>query len=447
MKTLEEIMKSDHLSGQLMWQRAVKAIPGGNGLLSKRPDRYAPDIWPAYFNKSSGVNVEDLDGNKFIDMAQMGIGSAILGYANPELTEAVAESLYKGVNCTLNPPEEVILAERLLELNPFAGGVRFAKSGGEAMAMSVRIARAHSGKDKVLFSGYHGWCDWYLATNIQKKDGLDEHLIPGLSTKGVPSGLKNSAIPFRYNDVEDLQRVLAENPDAGVICIEGARYDFASHEFLKLISDAARERNLVIISDEITSGWRVTDGGVYKLTDFQPDIVVYAKAMGGGFAISAVLGSADVMNSAQDTFMSSTMWTERVGFVAALKTIEILTRDRVWEHLIEIGDHIGRGWLSLATKYDLRISITDFKPLITMKLDYGVLNQALTTLFTQEMLKREYLAATSVYVSYAHTYDIANAYLEAVDESFLILANAINEETVFDLLQTKVRSDSFNRLT
>lgn len=440
-------MNNRLLSGQLMWKRAIKAIPGGNGLLSKRPDRYAPDIWPAYFHKSFGVNVEDLDGNHFIDMAQMGIGSAILGYAHPELTEAVTETLQKGVNCTLNAPEEVMLAERLLELNPFAGGIRFAKTGGEAMAMSIRIARAHTGKDKVLFSGYHGWFDWYLATNIQNKDGLDDHLIPGLSTKGVPSGLKNTAIPFKYNDVDDLQRVLHENPDAGVICIEGARYEFATTEFLSLISQTAKKRNLIIISDEITSGWRMTDGGVYKLTDFRPDIVVYAKAMGGGYAISAVVGSAEVMFSSQDTFMSSTMWTERVGFSAALKTIEILTRDRVWEHLVKIGDYIGSGWQRLASKHDLKISITDFKPLITMKFDYGSLNQSLATLFIQEMLNRGYLAATSVYVSYAHTYEIVDSYLEAVDECFLILGNAIEAKNVDQLLKTKIRSDSFNRLT
>lgn len=191
----------------------------------------------------------------------------------------------------------------------------------------------------------------------------------------------------------------------------------------------------------------MTDGGVYKLTDFQPDIVVYAKAMGGGYAISAVLGSSEVMDSAQDTFMSSTMWTERVGFSAALKTIEILTRDHVWEHLNKIGDYIGSGWLTLARKHGLKITVTDFKPLITMKFNYGSLNQSLATLFIQEMLPRGYLAAPSVYVSYAHTYQIVDTYLEAVDECFLLLANALEKKNVDEVLKTKVRSDSFNRLT
>tara|TARA_B110000003_G_scaffold276570_1_gene323986 strand:+ start:2956 stop:4281 length:1326 start_codon:yes stop_codon:yes gene_type:complete len=440
-------MKHDMKSAALMWSRAITAIPGGNGLLSKRPDRYAPDLWPSYFTKATGVNVVDLDGNTFIDMAQMGIGSAILGYANSELNTAVTEAINNGVNCTLNAPEEVLLAEKLLELNPFAGGVRFAKSGGEAMAMAIRIARAKSGKDKVLFSGYHGWCDWYLATNLSNKDGLKEHLIPGLSTSGVPSGLADTAVPFTYNDIESLEKTVQANPDAGVICIEGARYDFPSKDFLDAVSGLAKKHQMVVVSDEITSGWRMIDGGVYKINGFEPDIVVYAKAMGGGFAISAVVGAGDVMHSAQDTFMSSTMWTERVGFVAALKTIEILTREKVWEHLIKIGEQIGDGWLLLAEKHGLKITVSDFKPLITMKLHYGSRNQALVTLFIQEMLVRGYLAATSVYVSYAHDERIVKDYLIAVDECFLILSKAIESCSEDVLLNTRIRSDSFNRLT
>ena len=164
-------------------------------------------------------------------------------------------------------------------------------------------------------------------TNLSNKDGLDDHLIPGLSPRGVPSGLANTAIPFTYNDIENFEKIVNANLDAGVICLEGARYDFPSQEFLESVSRIANKHNMVVISDEITSGWRMTDGGVYKINGFKPDIVVYAKAMGGGFAISAVVGSEKVMHSAQDTFMSSTMWTERVGFVAALTTIDILTKE------------------------------------------------------------------------------------------------------------------------
>jgi glutamate-1-semialdehyde 2,1-aminomutase len=433
--------------GHQLWKRAVKAIPGGNGLLSKRPDRYAPDIWPTYFSKCSGVNVTDLDGNNYIDMAQMGIGSSILGYAPKELTDAVCGVAKLGVNCTLNCPEEVQLAERLIELNPFSGGVKFARTGAEAMAIAVRIARASSGRDQVAFSGYHGWSDWYLAANIGTEEGLSNHLLPGLKPKGVPIGLKDTAIPFHYNDAENFERVLKENPNIGVICIEGARYDFPTSEFLASIMEKAKQHNIVIISDEITSGWRMTDGGVYKLNGFQPDIVVYGKALGGGYAISAIVGSEEVMDVAQDTFISSTMWTERVGFVSALKTIEVLTRDKSWEHLIKIGDRIGKGWDNLAEKHSLKMTTTSFKPLISFKLDYGEMNNKLITLYIQEMLKRGYLAAPSVYVSTAHNVEIVDKYLYVADEVFSILKKGIDAGSVDDLLETKPRSDAFVRLT
>ena len=309
------------------------------------------------------------------------------------------------------------------------------------------LGRAASGRDKVAFSGYHGWSDWYLAANLSDPESLSTHLLPGLQPKGVPAGLRDSAIPFSYNDVDAFEQVIDQHPDIGVICIEGARYDFPNPDFLSAIIASAKQHSIVVISDEITSGWRMTDGGIYKLNGFQPDIVVYAKALGGGYAISAVVGREEVIDVAQDTFMSSTMWTERVGFVAALKTIEVLTREKGWEHLIEIGNQIGRGWDMLADKHNVKLTTTDFKPLITFKLQYGDLNNKITTFYTQEMLKRGYLAASSVYVSMAHTAEIVDQYLNVADEVFAILADAITSGTVETLLETRTRSEAFERLT
>jgi glutamate-1-semialdehyde 2,1-aminomutase len=434
-------------SGLALWRRATRAIPGGNGLLSKRPDRYAPDLWPTYYARAEGIRVWDLDGNEYVDMAQMGIGAAILGYANPEVGEAVARAARDGVCATLNCPEEVYLAERLLELNPGMGGVRFARTGGEAMAVAIRIARAAAGRSKVAFSGYHGWSDWYLAANLGEANALGNHLLPGLSTRGVPEGLRGTAVPFLYNDVADFERVMAEHPDVGVVCIEGARYDFPAADFLAAITARARERDMVVVTDEITSGWRMTDGGVYKLNGFDPDVVVYAKAMGGGFAIAAVVGKDRVMDAAQETFISSTMWTERVGFAAALATIGVLTRDRTWERLAAVGDHIGRGWERLGARRGLSLTVTDFKPLITFKLGYGEQNNALITLFVQEMLAKGYLAASSIYVSAAHDEAAADAYLEAADQAFATLASAVDKGDAAARLKTRPRSDAFSRLT
>lgn len=433
--------------GHELWEKAKGIIPGGNGLLSKRPDRYVPGVWPTYYSRAKGVSVWDLDDKHYIDMAQMSMGCAILGYAHDEVDTAVKAAVDSGVCSTLNCPEEVMLAERLLELTPGFGGVRFARTGGGAMAMGVRIARAHAGKSKVAFSGYHGWCDWYLATNLNSdKDGLRDHLLPGLSTAGVVDGLKESAYPFRYNDIDALEKILSTE-DIGVIVLEGARYDFPNPDFIVGVNALAKQYNCLLVLDEITSGFRLTDGGVYKLNDFDPDIVVFGKGLGNGYAISAVVGKKDVMDVAQDTFMSSTFWTERVGFAAALKTIEVFTRDKVWLHLSKMGQKIGTGWKAAADRHGVTLTVTDFKPLITMKFGYGDLNDAVATYFSQEMLKRGYLAASSVYVSYAHTDEIIDDYLIAVDDVFKVLADLIASDGLMGALDHGVRIDGFARLT
>ena len=431
--------------GQKLWGKAIEIIPGGNGLLSKRPARYAQELWPVYFSEAHGVTVKDLENNSYIDMAQMGIGSAILGYSNARVNEKVKAAINSGINTTLNAPEEVYLAEKLLELNPFAGGVKFARTGGEAMAIAVRIARAYSKRDKIAFSGYHGWSDWYIAANISSEGNLNDHLIPGLKPLGVPKQLYGTAIPFKYNSIEEFNEVV-DNHDIGVIVFEGARYDFPNPDFLAEIQKVAKEKGIITIVDEITSGWRMTDGGVYKLNGFEPDIVVYGKAMGNGFAISAVLGKADVMRMAQESFISSTFWTERVGFVAALETLNILTEEQSWIHLIKVGTYIGKKWEEKAQKHGLKIEITDFKPLITLKFGHGKFNTILNTIFIQEMLKRGYLASTSIYVSTAHTIDIVDEYIEQVDEVFYLIAQAIDENKLEKLLEVSVMDQGFKRL-
>jgi len=433
--------------GLQLWERAKTIIPGGNGLLSKRPERHAPDIWPTYYSRAKGVRVWDLEDTEFIDMSYMGLGTTILGYADQDVDSAVKAAIDKGVSTTLNVPEEVELAQLLLDLNSFAGSVKFARSGGEAMAIAIRIARAHTGKDVIAFSGYHGWCDWYLATNLTGEENLKDHLLPGLSPKGVPSGLKNTVLPFVYNDVESFRALMREHDDVGVIVIEGARYGLPCTQFIQEIVNTARNRGIVLICDEITSGWRLTDSGVYKHLGFTPDIVVYGKGMGNGYAISAVVGKSDIMQAAQETFVSSTFWTERVGFVAGLATINKFVANKVWEHLNSIGAYIGDAWESLAQKHGILLQVTAFKPLVTIKLCYrDNLNVALETLFVQEMLKRGYLASLSVYVSYSHTQDIIDVYLKEVDEVFAYIAHAVETNTVYEKLETRVKEQGFKRL-
>src|SRR3989344_9333063 len=209
--------------GIALWNKAKKIIPGGNQLLSKRSEMFLPDGWPSYFKKAKGAEVWDLDGNKFIDMSIMGIGSCVLGYADPDVNKAVEKAVREGSMNTLNSPEEVELAELLLKIHPWAGMVRYARGGGEAASIAIRIARAYTGKDKIAFCGYHGWHDWYLSSNLAGDKNLDGHLLPGLKPKGVPRGLQGTALPFHYNNIEELESIMAKNSDIGCIVMEPAR--------------------------------------------------------------------------------------------------------------------------------------------------------------------------------------------------------------------------------
>lgn len=445
----EALMKSKFhqkvRKGIQLWDRAKTIIPGGCQLLSKRSEMFLPNQWPAYFQKAKGVEVWDLDGNKYIDMSYMGIGACILGYADEDVNKAVKECIDNGSMCTLNCHEEVELAELLLKLHPWAGGIRFARTGGEAMAIAVRIARAHTKKDKVAFCGYHGWHDWYLSANLADDKNLDGHLLSGLEPLGVPRNLKGTALPFEYNNLERLKEIVREN-EIGVIVLEPIRHKKPNQEFLSGVQDIAKETGAVLVLDEITSGWRIEMGGAYLKYGLQPDVVVYAKCISNGFPMAAILGRKEVMNAAQESFISSAYWTERVGYVAAIATLRKMMKLDIQKHLIQIGEQISEGWKKLAQKHNLTITIKGIPPLTTFNIEHEE-GQALYTLFVQEMLKRGYLTSKSVYVSYSHTTKIVNQYLNAVDEVFEIVSLAIKRENVHQWLDGPVAHVGFERLT
>src|SRR5712691_6565521 len=332
-------VKPSTAKGQELYRRAKKLIPGGTQLLSKRPEMFLPDQWPSYFSTAHGVEVTDIDGNTFVDMSMMGIGACVLGYADPEVDAAVKAVIDAGSASTLNPPEEVELAELLCELHPWAEMVRYSRSGGEAMMIAVRIARASARRDKIAFSGYHGWGDWYLAANLGDESALDGQLMPGLEPAGVPRGLRGTAFPFHYNRLDQLKAIVdAHGKELGAIVMEPLRSEPPAPGFLEGVRDLARESGAVLVFDEVTTGFRMTDGGIHKTLGVNPDIAVFAKAMANGYPMAAVIGTSRVMEAAQSTFISSTNWTERVGTVAALATIRKFRRERVAAHLAQIGE-------------------------------------------------------------------------------------------------------------
>ncbi|MCB4421666.1 aminotransferase class III-fold pyridoxal phosphate-dependent enzyme [Synechococcus sp. HB1133] len=432
-------------SGQKLWRRAKKVIPGGNMLLSKRPEMFLPEGWPSYFSRSSGCKVWDLDGNEYIDMTIMGIGTNILGYGRREVDDQVNRVIVDGNMSSLNCPEEVYLAERLVSMHPWADMCRFARSGGEANSIAIRIARAHTNRDKVAFCGYHGWHDWYLATNLPNKDGLNEHLLPGLEPLGVPKQLSGTALPFMFNDSSAVRKIVDQH-DLAAIKLEVQRTDPPNPDFLFLLRELCDANGIVLIFDECTSGFRESFGGIHLNYPVEPDMAMFGKALGNGYAVTAVIGREEVMQAAQSTFISSTFWTERIGSVAALATLDIMEKEKSWKTITELGTYLRSGWQNLADKYDLSIKHFCIPSLAGFYFDSSD-SRLYKTLISQEMLSKGYLAGTSCYMSTAHTAEIINKYLLELDPVFeMIRACEDGAININQILRYPACHDKFSRL-
>jgi glutamate-1-semialdehyde 2,1-aminomutase len=430
-----------------MQERAKKRIPGMTQLLSKRPDMFSQGIWPGYYSKAKGVEVWDLDGNKYIDMSIAGIGANVLGYADPDVDAAVIEAVSQGSSCSLNCPEEVELADILCEIHSWAGKVRFARSGGEAMAIAVRIARAFTGKDKVAFCGYHGWHDWYLSANLGTENALGEHLLPGLKPNGVPKALAGTSFPFRYNHLEDLQDIVVEHKnDLAAIIMEPIRNKQPDPIFLDGVRSIADETDAVFIMDEISAGFRMNTGGAHLLHNVTPDIAVFSKALGNGYPIAAIIGKGEVMDAAQNTFISSTMWTERTGPVAALAMIKKHQNVDAGKHLSAIGRQVQEGWALIADKSNLKIKVGGIFPCSHFAFQYDTA-QSMKAYFVQLMLERGFLASNLFYAMYAHEDHHVKDYLEAVDRAFSEISEANQKGDIKKRLKGSLSSVGFKRLT
>lgn len=433
-------------TGQALYRKAKGLIPGGTMLLSKRPEMFLPEQWPSYFDKAEGCYIWDLDGNKYLDMFIMGIGTNSLGYGNKAVNDAVRDVVTKGNMSTFNAPEEVELAEKLIELHPWGDMMRFARSGGEANAMAIRIARAAAGKHTVAICGYHGWHDWYLSANLGEEDGLDGHLLPGLDPAGVPRNLRGSVVPFTYNNIDELKQIIVDYPDLGVVKMEVSRSTGPKEGYLEEIRRLCDEHNLVLIFDECTSGFRETYGGLHKKYGVEPDMCMFGKALGNGYAITGVLGKKAVMEAAQSTFISSTFWTERIGSAAALATLDEMKRQRSWEVITEMGKNITAKWQELGAKYELPIQTGGLPALTSFSIDSPDWMKY-KTYITQEMLKKGILAGHTVYVCTAHDQEKIDYYFREVEPIFEQIAIfEKGEDSVDEHLEGPVCHSGFKRL-
>jgi glutamate-1-semialdehyde aminotransferase len=377
----------------------------------------------------------------------MGVGACILGYADDDVNAAVIRCIQNGSMCSLNSYEEVELAERLIALHPWAARARFGRSGGEACAIAVRIARAASGKDFVAFCGYHGWHDWYLSANLADARNLDGQLLPGLAPAGVPRHLRGSSAPFHFNDLASLDRIVAERGgELGAIIMETERGSKPVPGFLEGIRAIANKFRAVLIFDEVTSGFRLNNGGIHLTLGVDPDLAVFGKGMGNGFPIAAVIGRADVMSAAEETFISSTFWSERVGFAAALATLDKIARCDVPTHLCRHGEQIIAGLRALASRHGIDLAISGIPPLIYLQFRHP---QALEiqTFWAQEMLDQGYLLGGAIYTSYAYRSEINEKFLADCDPVFARIRAHLDRGDLPSQLRGRVIQTGFRRLT
>jgi glutamate-1-semialdehyde 2,1-aminomutase len=431
---------------QGLYRHARQRIPGGVQLLSKRPEMLAPEQWPAYFREARGCETWDLDGRHYYDFSTNGIGSCLLGFRDPDVTAAVRRRVALGSMCTLNVPEEVELADLLCGLHPWAEQARFARCGGEACAMAVRIARATTDRSVVAVCGYSGWQDWYLAANLGDSDALRGHLLPGLDPLGVPRELRGTTRPFTFNSREQFDALLAQCGDRlAAVIMEPCRNADPDPGFHEYVRDGAHRVGALLIFDEITIGWRLCHGGAHLKLGVAPDLAVFAKALGNGHPMAAVIGTGAALSGAHASFISSTYWTEGVGPAAALATVRKMRSRDVPGHIARIGGLVQDGWAEAARRHALPVRVGGYPCLAHFAFQHPQAD-ALRTLFTQQMLGRGYLAGTGLYPTLAHDEVVTGRYLEAVDAVFGEVAAALSQDKVLESLRGPVAHSGFKRL-
>jgi glutamate-1-semialdehyde 2,1-aminomutase len=436
-----------------LFGRACELIPGGTQLISRRPTRFAYGVSPVYAERASGSRFWDIDGNEYIDWVS-GIGAIILGYCDPVVDAAVREQISKGTMYSINHELEVELAEELIRTIPCAEMVRYAKGGGDACAIAVRIARGFTGRDKILFCGYHGWHDWYLAANLrtdveQLDASLDSHLFPGIDPIGVPKCLAGTAIPFPYGELDALGNALDDHRgEIAAVIMEPFRSELPPDGYLAGVAKLAAEHDVVLIFDEVSTGFRPHASGAQGLVGVTPDMAVFAKSISNGYPMGAVVGRRVVMEAASRMFISSTYWSDTIGLRAALTTLREVRRRDVPQIVHDIGTRLQLEITAVARETGLpaRCEGLSFHPHLAFDVETPQQRSQLSTLFIQEMAKRGCHGYTSFYLNAAQTSGDIDQTVAAARETFQIMAKGLEQDGLAELLECQQQVESFRRL-
>jgi glutamate-1-semialdehyde 2,1-aminomutase len=440
-----------------LYRRALELIPGGTQLLSRRPSRYASGVSPIYAARAQGARFWDVDGHEYIDWAS-GIGAIILGYCDSAVDAAVKAQIDRGVATSINSELELELAEELCRTIPCAEMVRYAKCGGEACAIAVRIARGATGRDKVLFCGYHGWHDWYLAANHIAADSLNTHLFPGIEPIGVPRSLAGTALPFPFGDLAALGQMLDDHRGAvAAVIMEPLRSELPPEGYLAGVRKLCDQHRAVLIFDEVSSGFRTRLGGIQEYVGVTPDLAVFAKSISNGYPMAAVVGKRDVMQAAGRMFISSTYWSDPIGLTAALTTIRELRRRNVPAVLAQLGSTLQQRLNETARAAGLPATCGGlavhpawrFTDCVSAGLDADAAAlqlRQITTYYIQEMALRGCHGYAAFYLNAAQGAAEVEQTVEAAREVLGGLRDALDTGTLPERLECDLTQDVFRRL-
>jgi glutamate-1-semialdehyde 2,1-aminomutase/spore coat polysaccharide biosynthesis protein SpsF len=398
---------------QRLLERAREVIPGASQTFSKGPTQFVEGAAPAFCERADGARIWDVDGNEYLDYT-IALGPMILGYCHPEVDEAVREQLALGTTFTLPHRIEVELAEEICRLVPCAEMVRYGKSGSDAVAAAVRIARAATGRESVLFCGYHGWHDWHIGATTR--------------SKGVPEAVRALTASFPYGDLDALEALLLERNPAAVV-LEPVGIVEPPANYLRGLVTLAHEHGALVVFDEIITGFRLRLGGAQEYFGVQPDLAAFGKAVANGMPLSVVAGRRDLMKEFEEIFFSITHGGEALSLAAALATLRVLERDDVIPSLWRRGESLVSGLRSLVERHGLdgRVVCLGYAPrtAVLFRDADGRDSLELKSLFQQECIKRGVLFTGSQFISAAHTDDDVTRTLDVYDEALGELADAV----------------------
>jgi glutamate-1-semialdehyde 2,1-aminomutase len=430
-----------------IYERAKVLIPGITQLISRRPTRAALGVSPIYAERAKGCRIWDVDGNEYVDWTSA-VGPVILGYADEVVDAAVRAQIERGSIYSIVQESAVELAEELVRIVPSAEMVRYCKGGGEACTIAVRIARGVTGRDKVLFCGYHGWHDWYQAANIGA-ERLAEHLFNGIEPIGVPRCLEGTAVPFTYGDLEELEALLKSHAgELACIIMEPMRSGEPPAGYLDGVRALASRYEVILIFDEVSSGFRIARGSAQEYAGVTPDISVFAKAISNGYPMGAVVGKREFMEPAAQMFISSAYWDDNIGIAASLATLRELERRDAVAHFNRIGalfkEQINAA--AVAVGLDAACEGVAAHPHIRFGVDDAEVAAKVNALFIQENARRGVILAAGFMFNCAHGEEEVEQTAAVVEESFAMIAEGLDRGTLDQLLEVPPQAELFRRL-